>query len=123
MVGAYSNTHFTFFPESLDLRIATDSPSGRPGGDRDSGFVFSILVTEGVNGGGIFVIVPAGSPDPPAPISLLSPPPSSTSLSSLLVAVFLPFFADLGFVEVFFGDTVIGCSSEWRERYQRQSPL
>jgi hypothetical protein len=102
------DTRFIFFPESLDLRAATDSPSGRPGGGRESGFVFRILVTDGVNGGGISVTVSTCS---------------SSSSSSSTVA-FLAFLADLRFAGVFFsGDTVIGCSSEWRERYHLQTPL
>lgn len=62
----HRDTYFTFFPESLDLSIATDNPSGRFGGGCDSGFVFRILVTDGVNGGGISSPVPAGSPEPSA---------------------------------------------------------
>ena len=120
----YSDTYFTFFPESLDLRAATDNPSGRPGGGCDRGFVFKILVTDGVNGGGMLATVPAGSPEPLARVLLPLSPPSTPSPSPF-VAAFLPFFVDFGFAGVFFfsGDTVIGCSSEWRERYHRQSPL
>lgn len=117
-----SDTHLTFFPESLDLRIAADRPSGRAGGGCNSGFVFNIFVTDGVNGGGMLGTAPAGSPEPRAPTSLSSPSPAP---SSAFRTAFLPFFVSLDFAGVFFfsGDTVIGCSSEWRERYHRQSPL
>ena len=122
----HSDTYFTFFPESLDLSIAMDNPSGRPGGGCDSGFVFRILVTGDVSGGGMLVTVPAGSTEPPAAILLsLASSGSSASSLTLLVTAFLPFFADLGFAGVFFfsEDTMIGCSSEWRERYHLQMPL
>ena len=82
-------------------------------------------MTDGVNGGGMFVTAPLGLPEPLAPVLLLLSASASRSSLTLLVVAFLPFFADLGFAGVFFfsGDTVIGCSSEWRERYHRQSPL
>ena len=118
------DTRFIFFPESLDLRAVTGNPSGRSVGGRESGFVFRILVTDGVNGGGIFVTVSPGLPEPSAAVVLLPLSSASTSSSSSSTVAFLPFFTDLRFAGVFFsGDTVIGCSSEWRERYHLQTPL